>query len=87
MLTASQMPKAGVSCHAEMSVPSVLYTTTDHGVGLLAIPHELTKSRRKGLWHIKPAALNQDLTLFEQAYGRCGMFSGHPFVARQANHH
>jgi len=78
-LSASQVPNAGVNCRAEMSVPSILYTTAGHGVGILAIPRELTKSRRKGLWHLRPEALTLEMAVFEQARGRSGMFTGHPF--------
>ncbi len=79
MLTTSHMPEAGTHCSAELSVPSVLYTKLDHGMGLLALPRGLTKSRRKGLWHIRPEAFTPELRLFEQAYGRRGVFMEHPF--------
>ncbi len=78
-LKSNQIPTTGMRCLAQLSVPSVLYETRNHGVGLLALPHGTTKSRKKRLWHIKPAALTAELAVFEQAYGRRGQFVGHPF--------
>jgi len=81
ILKSNQVPTSSMRSRAELSVPSVLYTTVDHGLGLLAVPRGLTKSRRKGLWHIRPDAMTPELALFAQAYGRRGTFVGHPFRA------
>jgi hypothetical protein len=81
ILKSNQVPTSGMRSRAELSVPSVLYTTLDHGLGLLAVRREQTNSRRKGLWHIRPDAITPELALFAQAYGRHGTFVGHPFLA------
>lgn len=81
ILNSNQVPTSSLLVRAELSAPTVLYTTPDHGLGLLAVRHGLTKSRRKGLWHIKPDAITPELAPFAQAYGRQGMIVGHPFRA------
>ena len=80
MLKSTQCPTVGMTCRAELSVPSVLYRTINHGLGLLVIPTELTKSRRKCLWHIRSGELPEKFAMFEQAQGRRGIFDNHPFA-------
>ena len=79
MLISSQVPTTEIKCFAELAVPSVLYRTPNHGLGLLAVPRAQTQSRRKKLWHIKPDAITPELAPFENAYGRYGSLLGHPF--------
>jgi hypothetical protein len=85
ILKSNQVPTSGMRSRAEISVPSVLYTTRDHGLGLLAVRRGLTQSRRKGLWHIRPEAITPELALFAPAYGRRGTFVGHPFLVERSS--
>ncbi len=74
-----QVPSGDIVCQATLGVPSVLYETIDHGIGLLAIPRRETKTRRRALWHIRPEVQAERYFPFANAYGRYGVLTGNPF--------
>ena len=79
MLVESDLPTTSVKGQLELCKPSNLFKQGDHGVGILAVPKEMTQSKRKGLWLIQSNVIPNDLAFFDIPSGRSGKLSGHPF--------
>lgn len=79
MLVESDLPTTSIKGQLELYKPSNLIKVGDHGVGILVVPKEMTRSKRKGLWLIKSSVIPNDLAFFEIPNGRNGKLSRHPF--------